>query len=86
MAARKAPAKKAGTAATDRTSTTRGKTVQEATAEEAAQKKDAAPVPEAVAEVESQGYFGETPDDTPNEHYTVSGVLAGKPVPETDQK
>lgn len=64
------PRKKASAAESERTSSTRGKTVQEATADEAV--------------LESDGYFGETPDDTPNEHYTVSGVIEGKPVPETD--
>lgn len=29
------------------------------------------------------GYFGRALDRTPNEHYTVAGVLADKPVPET---
>lgn len=29
------------------------------------------------------GYLGRVADLTPNEHYTVAGVLAGKPVPET---
>jgi hypothetical protein len=33
-----------------------------------------------------QGYFGVTTDPTPNEHYTASGVNAGKPTPETDPK
>lgn len=31
-----------------------------------------------------QGYRGIEVDPTPNEHYTVGGVLAGKPTPETD--
>lgn len=30
------------------------------------------------------GYHGTSVDPTPNEHYTISGVLAGKPTPETD--
>lgn len=33
---------------------------------------------------EDKGYFGEKTDPTPNEHYTVAGVVAGKPTPETD--
>jgi hypothetical protein len=33
-----------------------------------------------------QGYRGATPDPTPNENYTVSGVTSGKPTPETDDK
>jgi hypothetical protein len=35
------------------------------------------------ADVETEdGLRGVEVDSTPNEHYTVSGVLAGKPVPE----
>lgn len=34
-------------------------------------------------EANEKGYFGETPDDTPNENYTLKGVAAGKPTPET---
>lgn len=30
------------------------------------------------------GYWGTETDQTPNEHYTVAGVIAGKPTPETD--
>lgn len=33
---------------------------------------------------EALGYLGEKADPTPNEHYTVAGVVAGKPTPETD--
>lgn len=37
-----------------------------------------------VADTETeQGYRGTEVDQTPNEHYTVQGVLAGKPTPET---
>lgn len=46
------------------------------------QKADAN-VQKAVDEAEAKGYIGTTPDDTPNENYTVAGVLAGKPTPET---
>ena len=35
-------------------------------------------------EANDKGYFGETADPTPREHYTVAGVVAGKPTPETD--
>lgn len=35
---------------------------------------------------EDKGYFGHQVDKTPNENYTVAGVLAGKPTPETDGK
>lgn len=38
----------------------------------------------ADAEVE-QGFRGVEVDKTPNEHYTVEGVLAGKPTPETER-
>jgi hypothetical protein len=30
------------------------------------------------------GYSGVSTDPTPNENYTIRGVLAGKPTPETD--
>lgn len=33
-----------------------------------------------------QGYRGVAVDPTPNENYTVAGVTAGKPTPETDEK
>lgn len=32
----------------------------------------------------AQGFRGIEVDPTPNEHYTVAGVTAGKPTPETD--
>jgi hypothetical protein len=31
-----------------------------------------------------QGFRGTEVDSTPNENYTVAGVTAGKPTPETD--
>lgn len=31
-----------------------------------------------------QGFRGQKVDPTPNENYTVAGVLAGKPTPETE--
>lgn len=31
-----------------------------------------------------KGFRGTVPDPTPNENYTVEGVTAGKPTPETD--
>jgi hypothetical protein len=48
--------------------------------------KDAAQkdVQKAVDEAEDKGYLGVEVDPTPNEHYTVAGVLAGKPTPESD--
>ena len=33
-----------------------------------------------------KGYFGVSPDPTPRANYTVAGVTAGKPTPETDAK
>lgn len=46
-----------------------------------------------VADVQStfddaaeKGYLGVSPDPTPREHYTVAGVTAGKPTPETDEQ
>lgn len=34
-------------------------------------------------EAAEKGYFGTSPDDTPRENYTLQGVGAGKPTPET---
>lgn len=34
-------------------------------------------------EAAEKGYFGVSPDDTPNENYTLKGVTSGKPTPET---
>ena len=39
----------------------------------------------AFDEANEKGYFGETPDDTPNENYTLKGVTSGKPTPETER-
>lgn len=33
---------------------------------------------------QEQGYVGSAPDPTPNENYTVAGVVQGEPTPETD--
>jgi hypothetical protein len=35
-------------------------------------------------EAAEKGYFGETPDPTPRENYTASGVGQGLPTPESD--
>jgi hypothetical protein len=35
---------------------------------------------------ENKGFLGAGIDPTPNENYTVEGVTAGKPTPETDAK
>jgi hypothetical protein len=58
----------------------------------ATENKDKAPdETTAAAEVQAkvdketeQGFRGIEVDPTPNENYTVAGVLAGKPTPETD--
>lgn len=57
----------AGTAAPSTTPADLGQAEVQAAADAAAEK----------------GYFGTVPDDTPNEHYTLAGVIAGKPTPET---
>jgi hypothetical protein len=44
-----------------------------------------AEVAEAFDEAAEKGYFGETPDDTPNENYTLKGVVADKPTPENQR-
>lgn len=36
-------------------------------------------------EATEKGYFGTTPDETPNENYTLQGVTSGKPTPETQR-
>jgi hypothetical protein len=45
----------------------------------------AAEVQDAMDDATAKGYIGEVPDPTPNAHYTVAGVTAGKPTPETDK-
>lgn len=44
----------------------------------------AAAVQRATDRAQEQGFYGVETDPTPNEHYTVAGVVAGKPTPETD--
>lgn len=41
---------------------------------------------QAFDKANEQGFFGESSDPTPNEHYTVDGVTNDKPTPETDEK
>jgi hypothetical protein len=36
-------------------------------------------------EAADKGFFGHTPDSTPNENYTLAGVTSGKPTPETER-
>jgi hypothetical protein len=43
-------------------------------------------VQEAVERDTAQGFRGVEADPTPNDHYTVAGVVDGKPVPETDDE
>ncbi|MET9467786.1 hypothetical protein ABZY44_23885 [Streptomyces sp. NPDC006544] len=45
----------------------------------------AASVQAATDKAQAQGFYGVETDPTPNEHYTVAGVVAGKPTPETDK-
>lgn len=44
-----------------------------------------AQVQEKVDEANDQGFLGSSVDPTPRENYTVGGVIAGKPTPETDE-
>lgn len=74
MVERKAPARKS-TARKPR------KTVEPAPTPEP-ETPDAVP---AGPEPHPTGYIGDLPDETPNEHYTLSGVIAGKHVPEHDK-
>lgn len=36
-------------------------------------------------EANAKGYFGEVPDETPAENYTLAGVTSGKPTPESQR-
>jgi hypothetical protein len=36
-------------------------------------------------EAAAKGYFGNTPDGTPNENYTLAGVTKGAPTPENQR-
>lgn len=42
-----------------------------------------AAVQAAYDEAHAKGYFGTSTDPTPNENYTLAGVIEGKPTPET---
>lgn len=37
-------------------------------------------------EAHEKGYIGVSPDPTPRANYTVAGVTAGAPTPETDEQ
>jgi hypothetical protein len=54
--------------------------------EKQAAKADTQNVQAQVDQIEKQGFVGQKIDPTPNENYTASGVAAGKPTPETDDK
>lgn len=43
-------------------------------------------VQDKVDEETEQGFRGDKVDPTPDHAYTVAGVTAGKPTPETDEK
>ncbi|MGW4505696.1 hypothetical protein ACWENO_13755 [Streptomyces sp. NPDC004436] len=51
------------------------------TADEAVQKAQ-----KAFDKAQEQGFFGVETDPTPNEHYSVAGVTAGQPTPETNEE
>lgn len=44
---------------------------------------DKSPAEETLDEGTRKGYLGTTPDQTPNEAYTVAGVTGGATTPET---
>lgn len=44
----------------------------------------AAEVQRKMDKINEQGFVGESTDPTPDENYTVGGVTAAKPTPETD--
>jgi len=46
----------------------------------------AAAVQHATDKAQERGFYGVETDPTPNEHYTVAGVVEGKPTPETDKE
>lgn len=48
--------------------------------------RDNREVEEKVDDETAQGFRGVAVDPTPRENYTVQGVVAGKPTPETDAK
>lgn len=59
-------------------------TKSEQTPPESEPNKPAAAAPrDPVLEASEKGYYGPNTDTTPDEHYTVAGVTAGKPTPET---
>lgn len=73
MVARKKPAEE------QEPESTEPEQVEEGTTDAEAQ------VQTAVDKENEQGYRGAVQDPTPNENYTVAGVSAGLPTPETDK-
>lgn len=53
-------------------------------ADQAAKEVGADQVQASVDEDNDKGFHGVKTDPTPDEHYSVAGVLAGLPTPETD--
>ena len=54
-----------------------------ATTSRSAPDKAAAEVQKAVDKAEEKGFLGVEVDPTPDRAYTVAGVIAGEPTPET---
>jgi hypothetical protein len=50
-----------------------------------ADKVEKAPQGESLEEATKKGYIGTTPDDTPNEAYTVGGVTSSDKAAEADR-
>jgi hypothetical protein len=69
--------------ADSQTSTTNDKDAPKAAAK-GAKDAGAEQVQETMDAEQEQGFRGVKTDPTPDEHYTVAGVTAGKPTPETD--
>lgn len=44
------------------------------------------PVTRTLEEAVETGYLGSVPDQTPNENYTLAGVIANKPTPENQRR
>lgn len=61
------------------------KTTQTSSGTDSADDAGQAEVQAKFDEAEEKGYFGHTPDETPNENYTLKGVTSGKPTPETER-
>lgn len=53
---------------------------------DAAVKNTADAIQKVEDEAHEKGFYGIAVDETPRENYTVQGVTAGKPTPETPKK